>query len=364
MARKEGKDSSQEDDNRLMKEIDFNSDSNDEQDELYEHHRYVADKNQGLLRIDKFIFNLLAQTSRNRIQQAAKAGSIWVNGKSVKPNYRVRPDDVVQIILDHPPREVELIAEEIPINVVYEDESFCIVNKEAGMVVHPGYANYTGTLVNAVLFRMKNLPSAASSERPGLVHRIDKDTSGLLVIALSDFAMVHISKQFFERSTDRLYTALVWGDLAEDNGTITGNLGRSLKDRKVMSVFPEGDFGKHAVTHYKVLERFGYVTLVECKLETGRTHQIRAHFQYIGHPLFGDPTYGGNKILKGVNTAKYKQFINNNFELLPRQALHARTLGLTHPISGERHIFESDLPEDMVKVLERWRNYSLYHSVD
>ncbi len=364
MAGKGWKESSQEVGIELMKEIDFNSESSDEQDELYEHHRFIADKNQGLLRVDKFIFNLLAQTSRNRIQQAAKAGSIWVNGKSVKPNYKVKPDDVVQIVLEYPPREIDLIPEEIPINIVYEDESFCIVNKEAGMVVHPGYGNYSGTLVNAILYRMKNLPSAASAERPGLVHRIDKETSGLLVIALSDYAMVHISKQFFERTTDRLYTALVWGDIANNEGTITGHLGRSLKDRKVMSVFPDGDFGKHAVTHYRVLERFGYVTLVECKLETGRTHQIRAHFQFIGHPLFGDPTYGGDKILKGVNTAKYKQFIKNNFEILPRQALHARTLAVTHPVSGERHVFESELPDDMVKVLERWRNYSVNHSVD
>jgi len=347
-----------------MKEVDLKPEIQDEQDELYEHHRFVADKNQGHLRVDKFIFNLLAQTSRNRIQRAARAGSILVNGKSVKPNYKVKPDEIVQIILDHPPKEVDLVPEDIPVNVIYEDDSFCIVNKEAGMVVHPGYANYTGTLINALLYRMKNLPNLASSDRPGLVHRIDKDTSGLLVIALSDYAMTHLSKQFFDRTTDRLYTALVWGDLKEETGSIEGNIGRSLKDRKVMSIFPEGDFGKHAITHFKVLERFGYATLVECKLETGRTHQIRAHFQYIGHPLFGDPTYGGNKILKGINTAKYKQFVNNNFEFLPRQALHARTLAVTHPVSGERHVFESELPKDMLKVIERWRNYSTNHSVD
>ncbi len=328
------------------------------EDELYEHHRLVADKGQGLLRIDKFLHNFLEHTSRNKIQQAAKAGSIWVNGQSVKQNYRVKPLDVVQVVFAHPPREGELMAESIPLEVVYQDDDLCIVNKAAGMVVHPGVGNASGTLVNALLYHMQQLPSGSRAERPGLVHRLDKDTSGILVVALNEYAMTHLSKQFFERTTDRRYQALVWGDLKEPNGTIEGHIGRSNRDRKLFDVFPDGNEGKHAITHYTVLERFGYATLVECKLETGRTHQIRVHMQHIGHPLFGDAMYGGDAILKGVNTAKYKQFIGNCMGILNRQALHAKTLELEHPVSGQRMAFKSELPTDFQTVLEKWRTYS------
>ena len=339
-----------------------------EEKEFYEHHRFTVDKGQGLLRIDKFIMSRLENASRNKIQQSAKAGNILVNDKAVKSNYRIKPDDVISIVMSHPPREIEIIAEDIPLNIVYEDADIIIVNKQPGMVVHPAYGNYKGTLLNALKYHLQK--DVDNKSEAALVHRIDKNTSGLLIVAKNELAQTKLAKEFFYHTIDRIYYALAWGDLKEDAGTITGHVGRSLKDRKVMKVFPEGDYGKHAVTHYKVsasvgsiisgfspvdidsknvskginnvlggnkvIERFGYVTLVECKLETGRTHQIRAHFRYIGHPLFNDDTYGGDQIIKGTTFTKYKQFINNCFSLVPRQALHAKSIGFIHPGTGER----------------------------
>jgi len=328
-----------------------------ENDDLYEHHRFVATAGQEPLRVDKFLMNFIENATRNKIQQAAKAGNILVNDVVVKSNHKVKPHDVVRVVLSYPPHENLLVAEDIPIHIVYEDDDVIVVNKEAGMVVHPGHGNYSGTLVNGLIHHIENLPTN-SNERPGLVHRIDKDTSGLLVVAKTEHAMAHLSQQFFDRTTERLYYAIVWGNLEEDSGTITGNIGRSLKNRLQMSVFPDGDFGKHAVTHYKVIERFTYVTLVQCKLETGRTHQIRAHFKYIGHTLFNDERYGGNEILKGTTFTKYKQFVNNCFKTLPRQALHAKTLGFTHPTTGEFLQFDSDIPQDIQECLVKWRNYA------
>ncbi|NNC84244.1 MAG: RluA family pseudouridine synthase [Flavobacteriales bacterium] len=333
-------------------------DSLEEQEDLYEHHRFVADPGQEALRIDRFLMDRVPNTSRTKLQAAALNGHIKVNDQMVKPNYKVRPGDDISIVLPYPVREIELIAEDIPLEIIYEDDDLVVIDKQAGMVVHPGYGNYTGTLVNALMFHFGELPSAEGSPepRPGLVHRLDKNTSGAMVVAKTEEALTHLAGQFYDRSSDRRYTALAWGDLDED-GTITGNIGRSLKNRKVMDVFPDGEYGKHAVTHYKVLERLGYVTVVECKLETGRTHQIRAHMKHIGHPLFGDHEYGGDKLLKGTSFTKYKQFVDNCFKMLPRQALHARTLAITHPRSGERLEFESPLPEDMKSVIDKWRNY-------
>jgi len=331
-------------------------------DELYEHYNFTAAEGQEPLRVDKFLMNFIENATRNKIQQATKAGNVLVNEQVVKSNYKVKPFDNVRVVLAHPPHENLLVAEDIPISIVYEDQDLLVVNKDAGMVVHPGHGNYSGTLVNALIYHIENLPQN-SNERPGLVHRIDKDTSGLLVVAKTEFAMAHLSKQFFDRSTDRLYYALVWGNVEEDKGTITGHIGRSFKNRLQMDVFPDGDFGKAATTHYTVLERFNYVTLVACKLETGRTHQIRAHFKYIGHPLFNDERYGGDRILKGTTFTKYKQFVDNCFKVLPRQALHAKTLGFTHPTTGEKMEFNSELPEDMVLALEKWRTYTK-HKVD
>ncbi|CAL2079272.1 RluA family pseudouridine synthase [Tenacibaculum sp. 190524A02b] len=326
-------------------------------DDLYEHYRFVATEGQVPLRVDKFLMNFIENATRNKIQQAAKAGNILVNEVAVKSNYKVKPKDVVRVVLAYPPHENLLVAEDIPINIVYEDDQVIVVNKPPGMVVHPGHGNYSGTLVNGLIHHIENLPNN-SSDRPGLVHRIDKDTSGLLVVAKTEFAMAHLSKQFFDRTTERLYYALVWGNVENDEGTITGHIGRSFKDRMQMTVFPEGDFGKHAVTRYKVIERFTYVTLVQCKLETGRTHQIRAHFKYIGHTLFNDERYGGDQILKGTTFSKYKQFVDNCFKVLPRQALHAKTLGFTHPTTGEFMQFNSEIPEDITDCLEKWRRYS------
>jgi 23S rRNA pseudouridine1911/1915/1917 synthase len=329
-----------------------------EENELFEHFRFEADPGQSMLRVDKFLFDRMQNASRAKIQAAAKAGSILVNDKPVKSNYKVKPNDIVTVVLEYPKREIEIIPEDIPLEVEYEDDDFVIVNKEPGMVVHPSYGHYTGTLINALAYRYKELPIFNGNDaRPGLVHRIDKDTSGLLVIAKNEEAKSKIALQFFHHTTHRRYIALVWGNFEEEEGTVTGHIGRSLKDRKVMTVFPEGEYGKHAVTHYKVLERFGYVTLVECRLETGRTHQIRVHMQHIGHPLFNDPWYGGNKILKGTTFTKYKQFINNCFDILPRQALHAKELGFEHPSTGEMKLFTSELPDDMVQVLEKWKVY-------
>ncbi|MFT4777687.1 MAG: 23S rRNA pseudouridine1911/1915/1917 synthase [Flavobacteriales bacterium] len=337
----------------------FDDSELDESEDLFEHHRIAIDAGQQPLRIDKFLIARLPNTSRNRIQDAAKSGYIRVNEEVVKSNYKVKPGDVVTVELPHPVRESELLPEDIPLDIVFEDDDCLVVNKQAGLVVHPGYSNYTGTMVNAMLFHFDNLPVKKGEEhpRPGLVHRLDKNTTGLMVLAKTDHALTHLCKQFFDRTTERRYLALVWGDIAED-GTITGNLSRSLKNRKVMDVFPDADFGKHAVTHYKVLRRFGYVTLVECKLETGRTHQIRIHMKFIGHPLFNDPEYGGNKILKGPSFSKYRQFVENTFKFLPRQALHAKSLGFIQPRTGELMRFDSEIPEDLQIVLDRWEKYA------
>jgi len=336
-----------------------------EEQELFEHFRFVADKGQGLLRVDKFVSVRIENSSRNKVQVAARAGNILVNDIPVKPNYRVKPGDVVTIVMAHPPREIELIPQNIPLNIVYEDPDIIIINKEAGMVVHPAYGNYTGTLVNALVYHFENLPKQNNEDiKPGLVHRIDKNTSGLLLIAKTEMAQTKMAKLFYDRKIDRIYHALVWGDVANDQGTIAGNIGRSLKNRKVMDVFVDGAHGKPAITHYRVLERFGYVTLVECKLETGRTHQIRAHFQHIGHPLFNDDTYEGDKIRKGTTFTKYKQFVSNCFKIMPRQALHAKTLGFIHPSTGKHLHFDSELPSDMQTVLDRWRNYAIHRQLE
>ena len=329
-----------------------------DQQELFEHYRFKADPGQSLLRIDKFLSDRLENSSRTRIQNAANAGNILVNDNAVKPNYKIKPGDIVQVVLPTPPREIELIPEDIPLNIVYEDDDVLVVNKQPGMVVHPAYGNYTGTLVNALMWHFKDLPLFNTGEsRPGLVHRLDKNTSGILVIAKNEFALNRLSKQFFDRTTDRRYNALIWGFPDPPEGTITGNVGRSIKDRKVMQVFKDDTEGKTAITHYKVLEDFGYISLIECKLETGRTHQIRVHFSHIKHPLFNDEEYGGDQILKGTTFTKYQQFIKNCFKILPRQALHAKSLAFDHPVTGKRLSFDSDLPDDMVQVIEKWRKY-------
>jgi 23S rRNA pseudouridine1911/1915/1917 synthase len=329
-----------------------------DQQEMFEHYRFTIDPGQSTLRIDKYLTLRLENTSRTRIHDAATAGNILVNDKPVKPNYRVKPRDIIQIVLPTPPREIELIPENIPLNIVYEDNDVIVVNKEAGMVVHPAYGNYTGTLVNALMWHFRDLPLFSSGElRPGLVHRIDKDTSGILVLAKNELALNRLSKQFYDRTTDRKYIAIVWGVPAPPAGTIEGNIGRSIRDRKIMQVFPDGSTGKMAITHYKVLENFGYVSTVECKLETGRTHQIRVHFSWIKHPLFNDDEYGGDKILKGTTFTKYQQFVKNCFKILPRQALHAKSLAFNHPVTGIRLSFDSELPADMQMVIEKWRIY-------
>jgi len=329
-----------------------------EQQELFEHYRFRIDPGQSLTRIDKYLFARMENISRTRIQNAANAGNILVNNKPVKPNYRVKPDDIVQILLPNPPRDIELIAEDIPVNIVYEDDDIIVVNKEPGMVVHPAYGNYSGTLVNALMWHFRDLPLFNSGElRPGLVHRIDKNTSGILVIAKNDLALNRLSRQFYERTTDRKYIALVWGTPDPPEGTITGNIGRNLRDRKIMQVFHDGSQGKPAISHYKIIEDLGYVSVVECKLETGRTHQIRVHFSSIKHPLFNDYEYGGDRILKGTTFTKYQQFVKNCFKILPRQALHALSLAFDHPVTGKRISFDSELPGDMQQVIEKWRKY-------
>jgi len=328
-----------------------------EDNELFEHYKVIVDAGQAPLRVDKFLMCKVENTSRNKLQEAATAGNIHVNSVAVKSNYKVQPGDTVQIVLEHPPREIELIPQDIPIEILYEDDDLILVNKPAGLVVHPGYGNYSGTLVNALVYHFENLPNQSElGNRPGLVHRIDKNTSGILVVAKKESSMTHLAKQFFDRTIDRRYLALVWGDVKED-GIVKTNLGRSLKNRKVMDVFPfEGEIGKHAVTRYKVLERFGYVTLVECKLETGRTHQIRVHMKSIGHPLFNDPEYGGTSVLKGKPTANYRRFVQNCFDLIPGQALHARSLTLDHPSKkGEVISYQSELPEGFVAIIERFK---------
>ena len=328
-----------------------------QEESLHEHFSFTADKGQEPLRVDKYLMNRIENATRNKIQNAAKAGSIFVNDKAVKSNYKVKGGDVVRVLFGHPPHENLLVPEDIPIEIVYEDDTVVVINKAAGMVVHPGHGNYSGTLINALLFHFDNLPSNAD-ERPGLVHRIDKDTSGLLVIAKTEQALTHLSKQFFDKSSERKYLALVWGSPKVEEGTVEGHIGRHPKNRLQMMVFPEGEAGKPAITHYKVLERFGYVTLLECQLETGRTHQIRAHMKHIGHTLFNDERYGGNAILKGTHFSKYKQFVETCFKLIPRQALHAKTLGFEHPKTGQWMQFDSEIPQDLTQILGKWRNYA------
>lgn len=330
----------------------------DDGQELFEHFKFVAEKGQTLLRVDKFLVTRMENASRNRIQQAAEAGCIIVNGKTVKSNYRVKPGDVIKIVMDRPRYENEIIPEDIPIDIVYEDADLLVVNKPAGLVVHPGHGNYSGTLVNALAFHFKDNPLYdVNDPRMGLVHRIDKDTSGLLVIAKTPDAKTSLGKQFFNKTTKRQYVALVWGELENSEGTIEGHIGRSPKDRLQMTVFPDGETGKHAVTHYKLIHNLGHVALVQCQLETGRTHQIRVHMKHIGHPLFNDSRYGGDKILRGNTSSKYAQFINNCFVICPRQALHAKTLGFIHPKTGEEMNFNSEIPEDMKKLIEKWQDY-------
>lgn len=346
-------------DETILNASDDIDDEGGEQQELYEHFRIDVDKGQGLVRIDKFITSKLESISRSRVQSAADAGNILVNGSAVKSSYKVKPLDSISIVMAYPPREVEIIPQDIPINIVYEDDDLVVVNKEAGMVVHPGHGNYSGTLVNALMYHLRDVPLFKSGDvRPGLVHRIDKNTSGILVIAKTEFAMNHLARQFFERTTKRRYVALVWGDMEEDEGTVDAHIGRSPRDRMKMHVFPEGNDGKHAITHWKVIERLGYVTLVECRLETGRTHQIRVHMEYIRHPIFNDDRYGGDSIVKGTTFTKYKQFIQNCFSICPRHALHAKSLGFIHPTTGQEMFFESDIPDDMVQVIERWKTYT------
>lgn len=339
---------------------DFSEDdfATEQNSELYEHYRFVADKGQGQIRVDKYLAMHIVGVSRNRIQQAAEANCILVNDNPVKSNYKIKPLDVISVVMDRPRRELEIIPEDIPLDVVYEDADLMVINKVPGLVVHPGFGNYQGTLVNAIAYRLKDTPEYdAKDPRLGIVHRIDKDTSGLLLIAKTAYAKTNLSAQFFNKTTKRQYVALVWGLMNEDEGRIEGNIGRDLKDRMLMTVFPDDEHGKPAVTHYQVIERLGYVTLVRCRLETGRTHQIRVHMKHIGHTLFNDERYGGNQPLKGTNFAKYKQFVQNCFTICPRQALHAQTLGFVHPRTGEEMMFESPLPEDMSQLLDKWRTY-------
>jgi 23S rRNA pseudouridine1911/1915/1917 synthase len=341
--------------NEEIEELEDNSVLGEEND-LYEHFRFEVDKGQAMLRIDKFLMGRIQNASRNKIQNAAHANNILVNDKPVKPNYRVKPMDVISIVLAYPPRETEIVPENIPLEIVYEDDDVLVINKAAGMVVHPAHGNYTGTLVNALAFRFQQ-EGLVSETGPYLVHRIDKDTSGLILVAKNEIAQSKLARGFFEHKVDRKYLALVWGDVKVEEGTIEGNIGRCLRDRLIMDVFPDGNHGKEAITHYRVIRRFHYITLVECTLETGRTHQIRAHMQHIGHTLFNDSRYGGDQVLKGTTFTKYKQFIMNCFELCPRQALHAQSLGFAHPADGRKMFFETELPADMQAVIEKWDRY-------
>jgi pseudouridine synthase, RluA family len=349
------------DENEDFLEDEILNDDNSNEDEnsgLYEHVNIKVDKNQEPLRVDKYLSIFRQNSSRNKISQTCRAGNVVVNGTVVKQNYRVKPGDEISVLLAHPPRTNVIIPQDIPINIVYEDADLIVVDKDAGMVVHPGFGNWDGTLVNALAFHFAKDPNYNSDlDRVGLVHRIDKDTSGLLVIAKTEYALSYLAKQFFDRKTRRLYWAFVWGNVQDDEGTITGHIGRHPKNRMQMYTYEDGSHGKHAVTHYKVLERFRYMTWIECKLETGRTHQIRAHMKHIGHTLFNDERYEGNIIMRGINLPKYKQFVQNVFEVLPRHALHAHTLGFIHPTTKKEMYFESPMPKDMLDAAERWRKY-------
>lgn len=335
----------------------------DEQDdELFEHHRIVADPHQTLIRIDKFLMDRLPNVTRTKIQAGIHDGFVKVNEQPVKPNYKVHPGDVMTISFPAPPRVTDIVPENIPLNIVFEDDHLLVINKPAGMVVHPAYQNWTGTLVNALAYHFQQLPHLPGNDgRPGLVHRIDKDTSGLLVIAKDEITLSGLARQFFDHTIERRYQALVWGVPEPAEGTINVNVGRSLKDRRVTVAFPEGDMGRHAITHYRLLRDFRYVSLVECRLETGRTHQIRAHMKYAGHPLFNDAMYGGDEVVKGTTFTKYKQFVENCFKMIPRQALHAKTLGFIHPVTGKSLLFDSELPQDIVDVLAKWEHYVQYN---
>ena len=347
--------------NQFLDDIDEEVDDFLPQNERFEHHRFVVDKGQALLRIDKYLVNCMSNISRNRIQEAADAGTILVNDRPVKANYRIKPHDVISIVLDYPKSDFSIVAQDIPLEVVYEDADLMVVNKQPNLVVHPGFGNFDGTLLNAVAWHLKDDPTFdANDPRIGLVHRIDKDTSGLILIAKNEDAKAKLALQFFNKTTERTYNALVWGVVKEEEGTIIGALARDPRDRMLFTVFPEGEnpAAKHAVTHYKVIERFAYVTLVQCKLETGRTHQIRVHMKHIGHTLFNDERYGGHEPLKGTTSAKYKQFVKNCFDVCPRQALHAKTLGFVHPTSGDWMQFDSELPDDMINLLDKWRKFS------
>jgi len=337
----------------------------EENSELYEHFRIEVDPGQAHTRIDKFLFNRIQNASRNKIQTAAKAGNVLVNEQAVKSNYKVRPGDVISIVMSHPPRDVDIMPEDIPLIIHYEDDDVIIVNKQAGLVVHPGHGNYTGTLLHGLAYHFQQ--SGQSNIENGfgyLVHRIDKDTSGLLLVAKNEEAQTKLAKQFFDHSIDRTYEALVWGEPKEEEGTIEGSIARNPHDRTQMTVFPENEKGKEAITHYKILRKFGYVSLLECVLETGRTHQIRAHLKYMGHPLFNDQKYGGHQILKGTTFTKYKQFVQNCFKIIPRQALHARSIGFVHPKTGKKLSFTSDLPDDMKEVLAKWEHYTVRKQLD
>jgi len=321
---------------------------------MYEHHHIVVDKGQSLLRIDKFLVNRIENVSRNKIQNAIIAGNVKVNNLIVKPNYRVKPGNIITVVFPYP-AEFEIVPENIPLNIVFEDEDLLIINKPNGLVVHPGYGHYTGTMVNALAFYLnQNAGFSDNNIRHGLVHRIDKNTTGLLVVAKNEIALNKLAKQFFDKTVKRTYYALVWGNLKNDSGSIIGNIGRSQRDRRVMTVFDDNEKGKHAITHYRVLKRFQYTTLIACNLETGRTHQIRVHFKHIGHPLFGDKTYGGDQIVQQAPFPKFEQFVKNCFEILQRQALHAKTLGFIHPTTNQFIQFDSELPEDFRTVIEKW----------
>jgi len=329
--------------------------------DLYEHHRIAVDKGQTALRIDKFVTDKIANATRNKVQGAIDDGFIKVNGENVKSNYKIKPGDVITVLLEHPPRVSEVLPEDIPLDIIFEDDHLLVVNKPPGMVVHPAHGNWTGTLVNALAYHFSKLPELpGNSGRPGLVHRIDKDTSGLLVVAKSESAMTGLAKQFFDHTIKRTYEALVWGEPNDDKGTVDAHVGRSAKNRKIMDTFPEGDYGKNAITHWEVIKRLRYVSLVQCRLETGRTHQIRAHMKYLNHPLFNDAMYGGDKVRRGTQFSKYKSFIKNCFDIIPRQALHAKSLGFVHPVTGENMYFEAVWPSDFQQVMDKWNDYVKY----